>query len=128
SKSVTINQPSAINLNSASQTNVSCNGGSNGSASVTPSGGMTPYSYSWSPSGGTGATASGLAAGTYKVTVTDANGCIATRSFTVAQPSAINVSGIKTDASCGSAADGQIALTVGGGVPGYTYSWSPSGR
>jgi hypothetical protein len=46
------------------QTNVSCNGGSNGSASVTPSG-AGGYTYSWSPSGGTAATATGLTAGTY---------------------------------------------------------------
>ena len=51
--------------------NVSCNGGSNGTATVIANGGKTPYSYSWSPSGGTGATASGLAAGSYTVTITD---------------------------------------------------------
>jgi hypothetical protein len=52
------------------QTNVSCNGGSNGSASVTPSlVGAGGYTYSWSPSGGTAATATGLTAGTYTVAV-----------------------------------------------------------
>ena len=51
-----------------SQTSVSCNGGSNGSATVSVTGGAGGYTYSWSPSGGTGATASGLAVGTYTVT------------------------------------------------------------
>ena len=54
------------------------------------SGGTPGYTYSWSPTGGTGATASGLTAGTYTVTVTDANSCTATRSFTITQPSAIS--------------------------------------
>ena len=74
-KSFTVMQPPPINLSSGSQTNVSCNGGTNGSASVSPSGGTPGYSYSWSPSGGTAATATGLVAGSYTVTVTDANGC-----------------------------------------------------
>ncbi len=54
-------------------------------------GGTPGYTYSWSPSGGTAATASGLSAGTYIVTVTDANGCTATRSFTITQPVAVTI-------------------------------------
>jgi len=54
-----------------SQTNVTCNGGSDGTATAIPSGGTGNYSYSWSPSGGTGLTATGLAPGTYTVTLTD---------------------------------------------------------
>ena len=86
----TITQPTVISTATAAQTNVSCNGGSNGSASVTPSGGAGGYTYSWSPSGGTAATATGLSAGTYTVTVTDANGCTATRNFTITQPTVID--------------------------------------
>ncbi|MBA4318308.1 MAG: hypothetical protein C0412_07900, partial [Flavobacterium sp.] len=89
-RNFTITQPSAISTATGSQTNVSCNGGTNGSASVSPSGGTAGYTYSWSPSGGTAATATGLAAGSYTVTVTDANGCTATRNFTLTQPSAIS--------------------------------------
>ncbi len=70
----------------ASQTNVSCFGGSNGTATVSPSGGTPSYTYSWAPSGGSGTTASGLAAGTYIVTVTDANSCTATQNFNITQP------------------------------------------
>ncbi|MNX80434.1 hypothetical protein D3C86_1120940 [compost metagenome] len=81
-RTVTITAPSAIAI-VPSQTNVSCIGGSNGSASVGVSGGTGAYTFSWAPSGGTGATATGLAAGTYTVTVTDANSCIATQSFTI---------------------------------------------
>ncbi|WP_133147980.1 SprB repeat-containing protein, partial [Flavobacterium psychrophilum] len=62
-KNFSITQPSAISTSTGSQTNLSCNGGTNGSASVTPSGGTPGYTYSWAPSGGTAATATGLAAG-----------------------------------------------------------------
>jgi MBG domain (YGX type)/SprB repeat/Putative Ig domain len=127
-KNFTITQPSAISTASGSQTNVSCNGGSNGTASVSPSGGIPGYTYSWSPSGGTAATASGLAAGSYTVTVTDANGCIATRNYTITQPSAISTaSGSQTNVSCNGGTNGSASVSPSGGTPGYTYSWSPSG-
>lgn len=60
-----------------------CQGCANGTATVTVSGGTAPYTYSWSPSGGTGATATGLTGGTYTVTVTDAHGCETTATLTV---------------------------------------------
>ncbi|WP_424108311.1 SprB repeat-containing protein, partial [Pseudomonas viridiflava] len=83
------------------QTNVACFGGTNGSATVSATGGTGPYTYSWSPSGGTAATATGLAAGTYTVTVTDANGCTATRAFTITAPPAIvATAGIQTNVLC----------------------------
>ena len=70
---------------------MACNGGSNGAASInTPTGGAGGYTYSWSPSGGTAATATGLSAGAYMVTVKDANGCVATRNYTITQPSEIS--------------------------------------
>jgi surface protein len=70
----------------SSQTNVRCYGSSDGSATVSISGGTAPYSYSWSPNGGTAPTAAGLAAGTYTVTVTDANGSVITKVFAITQP------------------------------------------
>ncbi len=71
---------------SGSQTNVSANGENDGQATVTPSGGAGGYTYSWSPSGGTGATASGLSAGNYTVTIEDANTCQISRNFTIEEP------------------------------------------
>lgn len=73
-----------------SQTNVTCFGGNDGSAKVSPSGGVAPYTYSWSPSGGTEASASGLLAGNYTCTITDLNGCQTTKNFTITEPSSIN--------------------------------------
>ncbi|MGO4773830.1 hypothetical protein ACEN2I_19430, partial [Flavobacterium sp. W22_SRS_FK3] len=127
-RNYTITQPSVISTGTASQTNVSCNGGSNGTASVSPSGGTPGYTYSWSPSGGTAATATGLAAGSYTVTVTDANGCTATRTFNITQPSAmITAIGSQTNVSCNGGSNGTASVSPSGGTPGYTYSWSPSG-
>ncbi|WP_338647682.1 MBG domain-containing protein [Flavobacterium sp. KS-LB2] len=127
-RNFTITQPPAFSTATASQTNVSCNGGSNGSASVSPSGGTPGYTYSWSPSGGTAATASGLSAGSYTVTVTDANGCSATRNFTITQPPAFSIStASQTNVSCNGGSNGSASVSPSGGAPGYTYSWSPSG-
>lgn len=126
-KSVTITQPSSGITATTSKTDVSCNGGSNGTATVTPSGGTAPYTYSWSPSGGTAATATGLAAGTYTVTITDANACSATRSVTITQPTTLSATASSTNVSCNGGTNGTATVTVSGGTPAFTYSWSPSG-
>ena len=127
-KSFTINQPTALNTTAGSKTDVSCNGGANGTATVTPTGGTPAYTYSWAPSGGTAATATGLAPGTYTVTVTDANACTGTKSFTIAEPTALNTTaGSKTDVSCNGGANGTATVAPTGGTPAYTYSWAPSG-
>jgi hypothetical protein len=118
-----------VSVTAASQTNISCNGGSNGAASInTPTGGAGGYTYSWSPSGGTATTATGLSAGTYTVTVTGANSCTATQSFTITQPTAISTStAAQTNVSCNGGSNGSASVTPSGGAGGYTYSWSPSG-
>ena len=127
-QSFTITQPTALVANAASQTNVSCNGGTNGTATVAVTGGTLGYTYSWLPSGGTAATATGLSAGNYTVTITDANGCISTQSFTIAQPTALVASAAsQTNVSCNGGANGTATVAVTGGTPGYTYSWLPSG-
>ncbi|MBL7866631.1 MAG: T9SS type A sorting domain-containing protein [Flavobacterium lindanitolerans] len=126
-RTFTINQPTALSAATGSKTDASCNGGANGMATVTPTGGTPPYTYSWTPSGGTNATATGLAAGTYTVTVTDANNCQATRSFTINEPTALTATTSQTNTSCNGGTNGTASVTVSGGTPGYTYSWSPSG-
>ncbi|TGE12811.1 Ig-like domain-containing protein [Hymenobacter elongatus] len=95
-QSFTLTQPASALATTGSQTNVTTNGGSNGTATVSVSGGTPSYTYSWSPSGGTSATASGLSAGTYTVTVTDANGCTTTRSFTITQPAPVTAAPVVT--------------------------------
>jgi hypothetical protein len=107
--------------------NVSCAGGNNGSALATVMNGNAPYTYAWSPSGGNSTLATGLSAGTYTFTVTDALGCTATTTVTVTEPPALTavVSGI--DILCNGGNTGQTTVVASGGVPSYTYSWSPSG-
>jgi hypothetical protein len=123
---VTITQPSAI-LTNTMTTSVACNGGSSGVGGVSVSGGTTPYSYSWAPSGGTSSIATGLTAGIYTVTVTDAKLCTATRTLTITQPTAITTTPTYTATSCNGGSNGRAAVTVSGGVTPYVYSWSPSG-
>ncbi|MFB9079724.1 T9SS type A sorting domain-containing protein [Flavobacterium procerum] len=77
---------------SGSQTNVSCYGASDGSITISASGGDGNFTYAWSPSGGTGATASGLKAGNYTVIVTDKNGVFAKQSFTITEPAMLDSS------------------------------------
>ena len=127
-KTAAVTQPPVLSATPASQTNVSCNGGTNGSASVVASGGVGPYTYSWSPTGGTGATASGLSAGTYTVTVTDAAGCSKPQMFTITQPPALTATpASQTNVSCNGGSNGSATVAASGGTPGYTYSWAPSG-
>ena len=119
----TVQTPASFTLTAPTPTNLKCNGYTNGSAFVaTPSGGASPYTYSWS-NGATGQTATGLSAATYSVTVTDANGCLSASSTTLTAPTAIAATPTATSTACGKT-NGSIALSVSGGTPGYTYSWS----
>ncbi|MFN4255730.1 MAG: reprolysin-like metallopeptidase, partial [Saprospiraceae bacterium] len=88
--SVTLTQPAAALSATASGTNPSCNGGTNGTATATATGGTAPYAFAWS-NGQTTQTATNLAAGTYTVTATDANGCTATASATLTQPAGLTL-------------------------------------
>ena len=124
SQQVIIGEPSILDATQA-QTDVLCNGGSTGTATVTPIGGAGDYTYVWSPTGGTAATATGLSAGTYTCKITDKNGCFITRTFTINQPSVLNATTSQTDATC--SVGGEATVVPTGGVGGYTYSWSPSG-
>ncbi|MEO5675098.1 MAG: T9SS type A sorting domain-containing protein, partial [Chitinophagales bacterium] len=107
---------------SLSATGSTC-GMSNGSINATPSGGTTPYSYSWS-NGATTQDINGLSGGTYTITVMDANGCSAMKSISVSQTTAIALSETHTNVLCNGDANGSIDLTVAGAVAPYSYSWS----
>ncbi|MBK8365753.1 MAG: gliding motility-associated C-terminal domain-containing protein [Bacteroidetes bacterium] len=105
---------------------VSCNGGTNGSATVQVTGGSAPLTYSWSPSGGTATSASSLSAGNYTVLVTDVNGCTSTTPVVIAEPALLTTTlTASIDLSCFGSNDGSIAVSVNGGTPGYNYVWTP---
>lgn len=123
---VTLNPPSSAPAASSNSTSVTCNGLSDGSATITVTGGTPGYGYSWSPAGGSSETASNLGAGTYVCTVTDANGCSATIDVVITEPAAIMLDTQDDAALC--LGDGiTLQATASGGTPGYTYVWSPDG-
>ena len=121
----TLSQPAALSI-TPSQTNVACNTGNSGSATANVTGGSGPFSWSWTPSGGTGSTASSLIAGTYTCHVTDANNCPSSQVFVVTEPAALLVSATSVSATCGNA-NGSAGVTASGGTGVYSYSWSPGG-
>lgn len=120
----TVTQPTAVSVNGFIG-EVSCYGGSNGSISLSVTGGNSPYSFDWGD-GVTSQNRTGLMAGTYTVIVTDANNCTSPKSFTITQPTVLTASCVATNSSCYSANDGSINLTVNGGSSPFTYAWSNS--
>lgn len=120
----TLTQPSALSA-AVTQTNVSCNGNANGIASISVSGGTSPYTYMWSPGGSTGAIASGLAAGSYTCSITDNNGCVATQTISVTEPAALTAITSQTNATCNNGSNGVAGVSVTGGTAPYTYTWMP---
>lgn len=115
-----------ISMNIIAQTNVTCAGGNNGSATVSATGGNAPYNYTWMPGSLNGNTQSGLSASVYNINITDNSGCTGSGTVTISEPTALVLTTSTTDANCG-VNDGTATANVSGGVPGYTYSWSPSG-
>lgn len=122
SGNIQILEPTALQ-GSISTNPVSCNGGNDGTASVSVSGGTSPYTYSWS-NGSTSQQLNGLHAGGYSVTISDNNGCIEVESGVVAEPGSIQASFTVVDETLPGAGNGSISTTVSGGVTPYTYLWS----
>jgi hypothetical protein len=124
----TVTQPATPVSGTTVVTNVACFGGSNGAINLTPSGGTGPYTFNWLPSGPTTEDRTGLVAGTYSVQTTDVNGCTATTTVTVTQPtSPVSGTTVVTNVSCFGGSNGAINLTPSGGTGPYTYNWLPSG-
>ena len=121
--SFNISEPTAINL-SMSHTDVNCAGDSTGSVSVAASGGTSGYTFLWS-SGGTTQSETNLTAGAYTVTVTDANGCVATASDSISEPaSPITLMLSATAVTCGN--NGTATVIAAGGSGTFIYTWAPT--
>lgn len=120
---IPITQGSALTITPGATTDVSCSGGSNGSSSVSITGGTGTYTYSWSPVGGTAAAASGLPANTYTVSVRDGNNCNSTITIAITQPTPLTITPSSTNANCG-LSNGDATAGPLGGTPNYNYSWS----
>lgn len=123
--SVTITEPSPINI-SVDIEDAACFGTSSAEITANVTGGTTPYTYAWNPGNLTGQTVSNITAGTYSVTVTDANNCTGTfNNIIVGQPTAVVINSTQvTNISCFGANDGSIATNVSGGSAPYTYQWN----
>jgi gliding motility-associated-like protein len=128
-QSISIGQPLPFVV-SGTVTDVNCKGQSTGSinVSVTPAG---VYTFTWSSPSATGQNPTGLAAGTYTVTVnlTSNPGCTVSKTFTIAEPASVlgvNLAGFDS-VKCAGSNNGFIDITVTGGTPSYTYSWTKNG-
>lgn len=124
SVTVVVTEPNALAVTTGNIQNVSCNGGNNGTATGIVTGGTGPYTYSWNTLPvQTSPTATGLTAGNYIFTITDANGCSATSQINITQPALLATTATGTDTIC----PGQnviVNATSTGGNGGYTYFWS----
>jgi gliding motility-associated-like protein len=128
----TVNIPQIVILTAITGgTGIQCFGACTGSAVASPSGGQTPYTFSWStPTAQTTQTATNLCAGNYTVTVTDSNvpACVSTATVSVAQPPDIVLTGTQVNVTCFNTCNGSINITASGGTGALTYSWSPGGQ
>ena len=120
SSSVVVTQPNDI-LIVGQVTNTGCSGGGTGAVDITVAGGTSPYTFLWSNSATT-EDITGLGAGTYTVTVTDANGCTKSESFTVITQSSSTISVTATPAAI-CAGESSVLEATGAS----TYTWTPSG-
>lgn len=120
---VTLNEPGILMLSLISSANASCNGQASGSIEVAAASGTSPYQYSLDGVNYVGSgTFQGLMAGTYTVTVRDANGCLDDVSTTITQPSALTIETNSTPVACFGDATGEIEVIAGGGTTAYEYS------
>ena len=119
-----ISQPAPLSASIPAATNVSCFGGTNGSATANANGGTAPYNYAWNTiPAQNNANATGIIAGNYTVTVTDANGCATVSTISITQPALLTVQPSSGDTVC----PGQQALvgvTAAGGTAPYNYNWN----
>ena len=121
--SVTISEPSAITI-SATRANVFCFGAATGSVSVTVNGGAGNYTYLWN-NGNSTSSLSNIIAGSYDLTVTDANNCVITYNVSIAGPQVPFTGTLSsTNVLCNGAGNGTASYTISGGTSPYNYSWS----
>jgi gliding motility-associated-like protein len=121
---ITITQPAVLSLTYTS-TQPLCYNGTNGTITVSGTGGTTPYSYAINAgSFGASGAFTGLNAGTYTLHVKDANGCTKDSTITLSQPTDIYVNAFVRRPRCTPLVNGIVWLYPGGGTPGYTYAYT----
>ena len=119
-----VTQPGALNVTLDNIEHIMCHGDLKGKIEVTVEGGVKPYQYSWS-NGATQEDIAALPAGSYTLTVTDANGCIQTLTAVVKQPPLLQANIVNIDQiACNGDTNGAIALKVVGGAKPYRFRWN----
>jgi gliding motility-associated-like protein len=127
----TVTEPPILTL-TADSTDVTCFGFSDGTITATATGGSGGYTYTASPDGvnfinNAVGYFTGFPAGTFTVTVSDANGCTATYVIDIHQPATpLAVAPTQTNVNCYGGNDGVITMNASGATPPYTYTWSPN--
>ena len=124
---ILITQPALLVVTENTHGDVSCAGGNDGFSSVNVVGGTGPYTYLWDLSGtpvSTNQAANNLMAGSYLVTVTDANGCNDQITVVISEPNPLAVVATPTDAGCFGANTGSAFVSVAGGTAPYSYQWT----
>ncbi|MBL4593152.1 MAG: gliding motility-associated C-terminal domain-containing protein, partial [Flavobacteriales bacterium] len=124
---IVITQPNLLVVTENTHGDVSCNGGNDGFSSVNVVGGTGPFNFDWDLGGTTVSTnqaANNLIAGSYLVTVTDANGCTDQINIIITEPNPLAVNATPTDADCFAANTGNAFVSVLGGTAPYSYQWT----
>jgi gliding motility-associated-like protein len=119
-----IGTPAALTPTIFNTQNVSCFGGTNGILSAAITGGTMPYTYLWSNGGQTTSSANNLAAGTYAVTITDANNCSITAPGSITAPPILAASATSTPVKCNGTPTGLLNSSGTGGTLPFSYLWS----
>lgn len=123
-QNIKVNEPPFLNA-IVTLTNVSCNGFSDGKIKATANGGTPNYNYTWNPANANRDSISGLQAGTYDFTITDANNCTtAIQGLNITEPTPLTVATVTDSATCKGFSDGSITASASGGTPVYSYQWS----
>lgn len=119
--SFTLTEPAAM-VSTATSTNVRCNGGSDGSASISTTGGTLPYNINWS-NGATTTNVINLGVGIYFISVTDANNCSTSDTVLITQPSQPHITSSADTSICKNSQAILVTHATGGTQP-YTYLWN----
>ena len=125
---VSISEPAQITAKTSLLSKITCFNDSNGNIEVTAGGGTAPYSYLWN-NGAVTSSVTGLSGGTGgtidTVTVTDNNGCIATATISISEPSEVTLTpSVIRNVTCSGSSTGNVEVVTAGGTSPYTYKWS----
>jgi gliding motility-associated-like protein len=123
---VSITEPTPL-TSTLTSLNSSCSNSCNATATHVASGGSPGYSFSWTGSTATTSIVNNLCAGSYSATITDLNGCVIVKTFTVTPPAPLSVTLVPTNPLCNAACNGSISSTLSGAQGTVNYVWSPAG-